>query len=385
MPPPLNFAVIGCGALAMGQHIPNISKSPQTCLHTCCDLSAERLTECRAQHGAAHTTTNYLEAISHPQVDAIVLATTEKLRLPVIAACVEQGKPIYVEKPIANTLEEAYQIQRLVNESGIPFCAGHNRRAAPAMIDAHRIFHQHMQNPQPAPWRYDREGPGGRPQLPDDGAASMSVRINDDWFSWKSWVFDKQQAPLGPMLFEMTHFTDICNWFLAAEPVEVVALEGGVLNHGVVIRYEGGEIASILMGSNGTFAYPKELYEVMGHGAIVVVDHMVEVRTAGIAGAVPRKCFSLLNDRHPHVGSEGGLSGWLAKKQHACEEAAAAGDPSLLVECWNIELFAAGLIPIHTNRSISSTACFTTPCEISCNASAETASPDSSLSTSSLT
>ena len=328
MPSPMNFAVIGCGALAMGQHIPNITRSPNTNLHTCCDLSADRLAECREKHGAAHTTTNYLEVISDPQVEAIVLATTEKLRLPVIAACAEQGKPIYVEKPLANSLEDAYQIQRLVNESGIPFCVGHNRRAAPAMMDAHSMFRSHMQSPQAAPWRYDREGPDVRPQLPDDGVASMSVRINDDWLSWKGWVFDKQQASFGPMLFEMTHFTDICNWFLAAQPVEVVALEGGVLNHGVVIRYEHGEIASILMGSNGTFAYPKELYEVMGQGAIVVVDHMLEVRTAGIADADSQTCYPMLNDRHLEIGVEGGLTGWLAKKQQACEEAAAAGDPT---------------------------------------------------------
>ena len=31
---PMNFAVIGCGAMARGQHIPNIAKSPKTVLHT---------------------------------------------------------------------------------------------------------------------------------------------------------------------------------------------------------------------------------------------------------------------------------------------------------------------------------------------------------------
>ncbi len=328
MPRPMNFAVIGCGTLAKGQHIPNLARSPKTNLHTCCDLSTEALTECREKHGAAHVTTNWQAAISDPQVEAIVLATTERLRLPVIAACAEQGKPIYVEKPLATTLKESYQIQQLVNESGIPFCVGHNRRAAPAMIDAHRIFREHMQNPQPAPWRYDREGPEGRPRLPDDGAASMSVRINDDWFSWKSRVFDKQQAPAGPMLFEMTHFTDICNWFLASQPVEVVAMDGGMLNHGAIIRYEHGEIASILLGSNGTFGYPKELYEVMGRAAMVVVDHMLEVRTAGIADVDSKKCYPMLKDQHPKIGIQGGVSGWLAKKQKACEKAATAGDPS---------------------------------------------------------
>ncbi len=55
----------------------------------------------------------------------------------------------------------------------------------------------------------------------------MSVRINDDWYSWKAWVFDKTQAPHGAMLFEMTHFTDMCNWFLKAEPEYVTAMESG--------------------------------------------------------------------------------------------------------------------------------------------------------------
>jgi predicted dehydrogenase len=197
------------------------------------------------------------------------------------------------------------------------------------MIDAHQIFRTHMQDPRPVPWRFDRDGPTMRPRLPDDGAASMSVRINDDWFSWKSWVFDKQQSPLGPMLFEMTHFTDLCNWFLASQPVEVMALTGGMLNNGVIIRYEQGEIASILMGSNGSFAYPKELYEMMGHGAVVVVDHMLEVRTAGIADVESKTCYPMLRDRHPEIGAEGGFSGWLAKKQQACEEAASAADPGL--------------------------------------------------------
>jgi hypothetical protein len=33
--------------------------------------------------------------------------------------------------------------------------------------------------------------------------------------------------PTGRCCFEMTHFTDVCNWFLADEPIEVVAVETG--------------------------------------------------------------------------------------------------------------------------------------------------------------
>jgi len=327
METPLNFAVVGCGTLARMQHVPNIANSRKAVLHTCCDLDDDALVECRDRFGAMRITKDYTEAIADPEVQAICLATTEKVRLPVIQAAAEAHKGVYCEKPLARTLDEMRRIRKVVHESGIPFCIGHNRRSSPAMIEAHRIFRGHMENPAPCPWRFDRPG---RPNLPQDGVAGMSVRINDDWHTWKNWVFDPQQAPYGPMIFEMTHFTDLCNWFLAAEPEEVAAVESGMLNHGVVIRYKTGEMATISMCANGTFGYPKELYELFGNGGAVVIDHMLEVRTAGIEGQAPRITYPIIGDRHPGVGDEGGLFGWLAKKRAVCKEIVDKDDPSLI-------------------------------------------------------
>ncbi|MFH1566373.1 MAG: Gfo/Idh/MocA family oxidoreductase [Gemmatimonadota bacterium] len=327
---PLNFAVVGCGMLARSQHIPNLAASARAVLYTCCDVDQGALEACRRQYPSTRLITDFRQAIADPRVHAVVLTTTEALRLPAIEACAAAGKPVYVEKPLAGTLEELGQIEAVVGRAGVPVCVGHNRRSSPAMLEAHRIFRTHMAAPAPCPWRFDREGPDARPPLADDGAPCMTVRINDDWYSWKGWVFDPEQARHGPMLFEMTHFTDLCNWFMGAPPLEVAALEGGLLNHGVVIRYQGGGIATITMAGNGTFGYPKELYEICGGGGLVAVDHMLEVRTAGIEGAPARVTYPLVGDRHPQVGAEGGLYGWLAKKRQACREAAAAGDPQLI-------------------------------------------------------
>jgi predicted dehydrogenase len=326
----MNFGVIGCGMLARSQHIPNIARSDKMVLHTCCDLSDEALAQCQDTHGALHVSKDYKAVIANPEVDALCVATTENLRRPIIELAAEQGKPVYVEKPLAASLEEIYKIEKIVKDSGIPFCVGHNRRSSPAMLEGYRWFREHMSKPNTCPWRFDREGEGVRPELSDDGAASISVRINDDWYSWKGWVFDKTVARHGPMLFEMTHFTDICNWFLAAVPEEVVALEGGDLNHGIVIRYQTGEVATLFMCANGTFGYPKELYEVFGNGGALVVDHMLEVRTAGLEATPAKKVYPMLADRHPEIGKEGGLDGWLAKKRAACQEATEKNDPALI-------------------------------------------------------
>lgn len=325
---PLRFAVIGCGSVARAQHIPNIAASPRMQLHTCVDLDEAVLAECREVFGALHTSTDWKVTIADPEIDVICLATTEKLRLPVIEAAARAGKAVYVEKPLALTLTEMRQIQLVVHETKIPFCVGHNRRASPAMLAAHRIFRKHMTDPATCPWRWQREGPD-LPTIAGDGVPSVSVRINDDWQSWKGWVFDKTQAPHGPMLFEMTHFTDVCNWFLAEDAVEVTAVASGILNEAVIIQYRSGALATIILGNNGTLGYCKELYEFMGNGAYLAIDHMLEVRTAGIEDAADKLIFAMVQDRHPQIGTEGGVAGWLAKKRVACREAAMAKDPLL--------------------------------------------------------
>src|SRR3954467_10350617 len=187
------FAVIGCGAFAQSQHIPNLMRSAKARLHVCVDLDDAPLRACREKFGVERTSKDWRAVVRDPEVHAICLATTEKLRLPVIEAAAAVGKPIYVEKPLARSLEEMRQIRTIVKQSGIKLCVGHNRRSSPAMLEAHRIFRAHMTDPKPCPWRWDREG-AQRPRLAEDGVAGMSVRINDDWWSWKKWVFNPDES-----------------------------------------------------------------------------------------------------------------------------------------------------------------------------------------------
>lgn len=325
MQSPLRFAVIGCGAIARSKHLPNLAASRKACIHTCVDIDENALAVCRERFRPEKTDTDYRRAIRDPDVDAICLSSPGS-RLPFITAAAEAGKPIYVEKPLGLTLAEIFQIQKVVKQSGIRMCVGHNRRSSPAMEEAYRIFRAHMRRPNECPWRFDRN-PAARPLQPDDSTAVMNVRINDDWYSWKEWIFDPALAANGIMLCEMTHFTDLCSWFLDAEPKEVVAMKSGLLNAAVIIRFATGELATITMAGNGTFGYPKELYEIMGNGGMVAVDHMAEIRTAGIMDAPGRKIYPLLDDLHQRVGTEGGISGWIAKKAAACADAARLQNP----------------------------------------------------------
>ncbi len=329
LPAKPRVAVVGCGLLAQATHLPNITKGNYAELHTCCDLNQDYLQVCKERFKPKKLSRDFGSAIADPDIDLVVVATTERFRIPIVEAAAAAGKPVYMEKPVADSWQNALVIQKIVNDSGIPLCVGYNRRASPAMIAAQEIFSSHMANPQPCRWRFDRMGKE-RMSLPDeDGVASMAIRINDDWHSWKRVHMEGDSNRYGGLVCEMCHFADIACWFMPSPPVAVSCMSSGRLNHVVSLRFAAGELVSIFMGSNGTFGYPKELYEAFGQGAAVVVDHMLEVRTAGIADAPLIQTFPMRKDRHPDVGTEGGLHGWLKKKHAACREAAEANDPML--------------------------------------------------------
>jgi predicted dehydrogenase len=297
-------------------------------LHTCCDVSSGALQKLREQYSGIKITEDYRTAVGDPEVDLIVLATAEHFRVPVYEAAVEARKPVFAEKPLAGTLAEARAVRDKVIGARLPFCIGHNRRFSPAMAEAREIFRRHMNNPSPCPWRFRRDGFEAVRDIVgrEEKVAAVSIRINDDWLSWKSVHMKGGNAEYGLLLSEMTHFADLACWFLDDVPQRVGVLSSGVLNHATVVQFRGGGVASIFMGGSGTFGYPKELLEAFGEGAAVVVDHMVEVRTAGIAGVPQCKTYPFLNDRHPEIGKQGGLHGWLEKRRAACDEGSSSGE-----------------------------------------------------------
>lgn len=319
--------VIGCGVLARQQHLPNILSLPEAHLSVCCDIDDASLRECAQIAPAVRLEKDFRKVVDDPEVDVLLVATTERFRIPIFEAAAAAGKPVYVEKPLADNWVNALHIHKVMEDAGVPVCVGHNRRCSPAMVAGREIFQRHRANPQPTGWRYERPGWEKIDVKGADGVPLASFRINDDWRSWKAVHMEGQNAKYGLLLSEMTHFADLACWFFESDPVEVFCMSRDVLNHSVSILFERGELATITMGGNGSFGYPKELYEFMFCGAFLAIDHMLEIRTAGIPGELPVKTFPFLKDRHPGIGREGGLHGWLAKKYQACQEAKEKGDP----------------------------------------------------------
>ncbi|MBX5452518.1 MAG: Gfo/Idh/MocA family oxidoreductase [Acidobacteriia bacterium] len=87
-----------------------------------------------ASRGVA-LTADYADALSDPQVEAVILATPHALHEAQIAAAVTAGKHVFCEKPLALTKAGAERAVALCREAGLVLGMGHERRWEPPIAD----------------------------------------------------------------------------------------------------------------------------------------------------------------------------------------------------------------------------------------------------------
>ncbi|MDU8926739.1 Gfo/Idh/MocA family oxidoreductase [Alisedimentitalea sp. MJ-SS2] len=91
-----------------------------------------------AERGIGHAATRLEECIARDDVDAVILATPTQLHAEQAIACMKAGKPVLIEIPMADSLEDSEEIVRVQKETGVLAMAGQVRRFNPS--------HQWIQN-----------------------------------------------------------------------------------------------------------------------------------------------------------------------------------------------------------------------------------------------
>jgi predicted dehydrogenase len=66
--------------------------------------------------------------------DAIDIVAPTNFHFELCEKAIKKGKHVFVEKPLANTMDEARQLVKLIEESGIKFQVGHVERFNPAFL-----------------------------------------------------------------------------------------------------------------------------------------------------------------------------------------------------------------------------------------------------------
>ena len=94
----VGFALFGCGRIGR-MHARNVAGHPRSRLVACYDRVGDAAAEVAAQHGA-EAVPSVEAALGHPDVEAVLIASTTDTHVDLITAAAKAGKPVLCEKPV---------------------------------------------------------------------------------------------------------------------------------------------------------------------------------------------------------------------------------------------------------------------------------------------
>jgi predicted dehydrogenase len=90
-----------------------------------CDTSADVLAQQARRHPAAGQTLDFQQILHDETIDAVVVATPVRTHYELARACLQAGKHVFVEKPIASTSDECRDLISLAVERDLILMPGH--------------------------------------------------------------------------------------------------------------------------------------------------------------------------------------------------------------------------------------------------------------------
>lgn len=164
--------------------------------------TAPDLPDTAKKYGWENWTSNWMDVINDPKIDAVVILTPGFLHKDMVIAAAEKGKHIMCEKPLANSYSEAKEMLEIAENNKIIHMTNFVYRRIPAIELAKKLID---------------EGKLGE-------IYHFRALYQQDWAPDSDWVwrFDQKQAGSGSMSDKGSHIIDLAR-YLVGEMTEVVA------------------------------------------------------------------------------------------------------------------------------------------------------------------
>ncbi|NLG15275.1 MAG: Gfo/Idh/MocA family oxidoreductase [Lentisphaerae bacterium] len=113
---------IGCGAFCRS-FVPLFKAHPDVEYTAVCDLIPERAQKYHEMFDVPIVPT-FEDAISDPNFNAVAIFVQRHLHGPLVIEALKAGKNVYSAVPVASTIEEIVEIERLVRKTGLTYSMG---------------------------------------------------------------------------------------------------------------------------------------------------------------------------------------------------------------------------------------------------------------------
>ena len=267
-------ALIGAGNISRWAHMPALKKLRGASLYAVQSSGGARGKSYALRFGAAYATSSYDDVLADPQVDAVLIASRNQHHAREALTALRAGKHVFVEKPMALTMDECRDLVVAERESGRTLMVGFNRRFAPFYVELKRRLER-------------RSGP-----------AVVTARVNSPGIAGGYWMANP--AIGGAILGEACHFTDVFAWLLGSEPVEVSAYAlpldvpepVGINNVVAAFRFADGSIANLTYCTVGSKTSGGERVEAFAPGIGVMTEDFKRVVVSGGIRTAKRRLFA---------------------------------------------------------------------------------------------
>lgn len=202
------------------------------------------------------------EILNDKEVNTVFIATHHKNHAELVVAALEQGKNVFVEKPLAinhQQLEVLLNAHERLPQAGAPLLmVGFNRRFSKVFANIKEFFENRTE-----------------PMV-------VNYRVHAGPVAQKHWLADESQG--GRIVGEVCHFIDVMQFLTQADPVRVSAEKADSpdklgVNRNVIasVKFSDGSLGVVEYLANGASSVPKEYCEVFCQGRTAVMDNFRQV------------------------------------------------------------------------------------------------------------
>ena len=128
---PIKVALAGAGAFG-SRHLDAIKLIDGIEVISLVGRELDKTKAAAAKYGVGHAATDLAETLKIPRLDAVILATPTQMHAAQALECLNAGKHVQIEIPLADSLKDAEAVVAAQKKTGLVAMVGHTRRFNPS-------------------------------------------------------------------------------------------------------------------------------------------------------------------------------------------------------------------------------------------------------------
>lgn len=218
----LNIGMVGAGFIGQLAHLMNYVEIGRCRVLGLAEYRPELRRKVAERYGIPRTYTTHHEMLADPDIEAIVVVTPRAYTAPDVLDCLEAGKHVISEKPMAGTAQQGQRLVDCARAHGVQYAVGYMKRYDEGVQVAKQILDDAIASGELGPVLFARThcymgnsycNAGGH-VVTDEKA----VYSDAGWPTAPDWLPADLQKPYAAFANTYSHNTNILRYFFGTTP-----------------------------------------------------------------------------------------------------------------------------------------------------------------------